>query len=147
MPEGGTIVAFDSVLFARSSGQIAIVGAARYEGLSGDAVYAMVDNSDNRWGTYGSATPHGPRQTTYSVGEPILNALVEHHGVPVTIAGAVTVTQSIGEINNCTFISDGPMNHTSDTRAEGLLPARETDATQGRDGTLIVGDLQDYPGL
>jgi hypothetical protein len=39
------------------------------------------------------------------------------------------------------------MNHTSDTRTEGLLPARETDATLARDGTLIVGDLQNYPEL
>jgi hypothetical protein len=146
LPDGGTVVGFDSVSFARSTGQIAIIGVARYAGLSNGATYVMLDNRDNRWSAYGSVTPKGVESTIHSVGTPIVDALVEHHGIPVAIAGALSVTQEISEISDCTFISDGPMNLTSSTREEGFLPSRETDiALQG--DTLVVGDMQAYPEL
>jgi hypothetical protein len=101
-------VAFDSIAFARATGQLGQVIATKH-GTLNNASFVQMYAGDARWICGALVDTQRRLLVDYKeVGPGIELGLTQHHGNPYS-NGYAKVIQTIGNLTSGTYIADGPM--------------------------------------
>jgi|GEM_PF-2979398 len=143
IPEGSTFVAFDSLAFARSTGQVAIseIKCDRVEGGN----ILSVENRDNRWLMWASIRDGKVNLTYRDLGLSMIAVLAERGvEIPDLSPDSLRVKQHIDVIRGVDYVGDGPMDLTSENQYEdSTLPAPYSDVELTPEGGLITAARTD----
>lgn len=138
IPEGSTFVAFDSLAFARSTGQVAI-SEIKCDRVEGGNILG-VENRDNRWLMWASIRDGKVNLTYRDLGLSMIEALAERGAeIPKLTNDCLRVKQHVDIVRGVDYVGDGPMDLTSENQYEdSTLPAPHSDVALMPEGGLMT---------